>query len=81
MMRGMPGPEERADLVSVIIPFGARLRGRVRPRLLNLTVTTSARRFEHRGAFCATVDAAWILACWTLLRRGPRSRTFFEPIR
>ena len=71
----------REDLDMEDVEFGARLRRRCRPRLLDPETVTSARRFEHVGAFRATAEAAYILACWTFFRKVPRSRTFFTPIR
>ena len=71
----------REDIDMEDVEFGTRLRRRCRPRLLKQRTTTSSRRFDQVGALRATAEAAFILACWTFLRRVPRSRTFFTPIR
>jgi len=71
----------REDMNMEDVEFGSRLRRRVRPRLLNLVATTSARRFDRAGDLRATAEAVRILVSWTFLRRVPRSRTFFSPVR
>ena len=71
----------REDVDMEDVEFGERLRRRTRPLLLRAHATTSARRFERAGALRATGEAAWILGCRTFLRRVPRSRTFFTPVR
>ncbi len=71
----------REDVDMEDVELGRRLARLVRPRLLPDTVSTSARRFESAGAWRATAAAAFILASRALLRRTPRSRTFFTPVR
>ena len=71
----------REDMHLEDVEFGSRLKGRTRSRLLDLTAVTSARRFEHAGAFRATLTAALILASWTFRRKVPSSDTFFSPVR
>ena len=73
------GFREGVDLEDV--EFGTRLRRRVRPRQLELTVTTSSRRFDRHGDLRATLDAAALLLGWVVLRRVGRSRIFFTPVR
>lgn len=71
----------REDIDMEDVEFGTRLKRHCRPRLLGPTATTSARRFEQAGALRATAEVVWILGYWTLLRRPPRSRTFFRTVR
>jgi rSAM/selenodomain-associated transferase 2 len=76
---GLGGFREDTDMEDV--EFGARLRRRARPRQMRLTVVTSARRFERAGELRATAVAAGLLFSRVFLRRVPRSRTFFDPVR
>jgi len=71
----------REDTDMEDIEFGLRLRRHARPSLLDLTVTTSSRRFDRAGDLRATASAAWLLAYWVCLRKAPRSKTFFDPVR
>lgn len=71
----------REDIDMEDVEFGARVRRLIRPRLVDMTVTTAARRFDRFGDLRATANAAGVLACWTFFRRIPRSRTFFTPVR
>jgi rSAM/selenodomain-associated transferase 2 len=73
------GYREEIDMEDV--DLGARLRRRVRPRLLGLEATTSSRRFDQAGDLRATAVAAGLLLSRTFARRVPRSRTFFDPVR
>jgi hypothetical protein len=71
----------REDLPMEDVDFGARLARRVRPRLLELYVTTSARRFDRSGDLRGAAIAALLLLVRCLSGRVLPSRTFFEPIR
>jgi rSAM/selenodomain-associated transferase 2 len=71
----------REDLPMEDVEFGARLTRRVRPHLLELYASTSARRFDHGGDLRGTVIAALLLLVRGLTGRVFASRTFFEPIR
>ena len=73
------GYREEIDMEDV--ELGTRLKRRVRPCLLDLTVTTSSRRFDRAGDLRATFHAALLLANWTFFRRVGRSRTFFSAVR
>ena len=73
------GYSEKCDMEDV--DLGARLRRRVRPSLLDLEVVTSARRFDHSGDLRATAVAAGLLFARVVLRRVPKSSTFFDPVR
>jgi len=79
LFRELGGYREEIDMEDV--EFGARIRKRARWRQIPLTVTTSARRFDRSGDLRATATAAVLLASWVFLRRVPRSRTFFDPVR
>jgi rSAM/selenodomain-associated transferase 2 len=71
----------REDIDMEDVEFGTRLKRLSRPQLLPLVVTTSARRFDRVGDLRAVIEATRLLVCWVFLRRVPRSRAFFEPIR
>lgn len=71
----------REDIHMEDLEFGWRLRGRVRPRQLPLTVTTSSRRFDRSGDLWTAADAARLLLVWLLFRRVVYSKRFFTPVR
>jgi rSAM/selenodomain-associated transferase 2 len=71
----------REDVDMEDVEFAARLKRRTRPHLLDFVVTTSSRRFDRAGDLHATFQAAVLLVSWGLLRRVPRSKTFFSPVR
>jgi rSAM/selenodomain-associated transferase 2 len=73
------GYREDTDMEDV--EFGVRLRRRARPRQMALRVVTSSRRFDRAGDLRATAVAAGLLFSRAFLRRVPRSRTFFDPVR
>jgi rSAM/selenodomain-associated transferase 2 len=71
----------REDLQVEDLEFATRLRRVVRPRLLPLTVTTSARRFDRSGDVRTTADSVRMLLSWLLFRRVPRVNRFSAPVR
>jgi len=79
LFRTLGGFREDAPMEDV--EFGTRLRRRVRARALPVVVETSARRFDRYGDLRTVAEAVRLLFCWTCLRRIPRSRIFFEPVR
>jgi len=70
-------PEDR-PLEDVV--FGERLRKATRPRLLNLHVTTDARKFSQMGVWKSLGRVALILTCHELRLPIP-ARRFFSDIR
>jgi rSAM/selenodomain-associated transferase 2 len=73
------GYREEIDMEDV--DFGSRLRRHARTTMLDLGVVTSSRRFDAAGDLRATATAAGLLLGRAVLRRVPRSRTFFSTIR
>jgi rSAM/selenodomain-associated transferase 2 len=71
----------REDLQVEDLEFAARLRRRVRPRQLPLTVTTSSRRFDRSGDLRTGADSLRLLLWWLVFRRVPRSNRFSAPVR
>ena len=71
----------REDIDMEDAEFGTRLGHHCSPRMIDLTATTSSRRFDRAGDLGASLLAVALATSWTLLRSVPRSRTFFTPVR
>ena len=79
LFRALGGFREDIDMEDV--EFGGRLRKRTRPRIQRPIATTSSRRFDEAGDLRATIEAARLLASWTLRKRIRGSRIFFDSVR